>query len=209
MAIFDDSVGLESFMLKANQIAQRLSACHTAEAAHQPTSPANGSPVPEPMQVDTARPFQSRTCSPNGSGAVHLLCFGWPLHQVLPQQNPTSSGEYSPDQPCNFHAFCADCSTIHSSPIRYCLCPGRLGLLGQLHLPSRLHLPRRRHARELWVETINGKPLGRGCVKFESPPMKLKIGNLHEEEIKFLVLEGPTVDIILGRPWLILHSPEI
>ncbi len=39
--------------------------------------------------------------------------------------------------------------------------------------------------------------------------MKLKIGNLHEEEIKFLVLEGPTVDIILGRPWLILHSPEI
>ncbi len=39
--------------------------------------------------------------------------------------------------------------------------------------------------------------------------MKRKIGNLHEEEIKFLVLEGPTVDIILGRPWLILHSPEI
>ncbi len=39
--------------------------------------------------------------------------------------------------------------------------------------------------------------------------MKLKIGNLHEEDITFLVLEGPTVDIILGRPWLILHSPEI
>ncbi len=39
--------------------------------------------------------------------------------------------------------------------------------------------------------------------------MKLMIGNLHEEEIKFLVLEGPTVDIILGCHWLILHSPEI
>ncbi len=46
MAIFDDSVGMESFMLKANRIAQRLSACHTAEAAHQPASPAHGSPVP-------------------------------------------------------------------------------------------------------------------------------------------------------------------
>ncbi len=46
-------------------------------------------------------------------------------------------------------------------------------------------------------------------MKYESPPLKLKIGNLHEEEIVFLVLEGPTVDIILGRPWLILHSPEI
>ncbi len=55
MAIFDDSIGLESFMLKANRIARRLSACHTAKAAHQPASPANGSPVPEPMQVDTAR----------------------------------------------------------------------------------------------------------------------------------------------------------
>ncbi len=52
-------------------------------------------------------------------------------------------------------------------------------------------------------------PLGRGYVRFESPLVKLKIGNLHEEEIKFLVLEGPTVDITLGHPWLILHSPEI
>ncbi len=30
MAIFDDAVGLESFMQKANRIAQRLSTCHTA-----------------------------------------------------------------------------------------------------------------------------------------------------------------------------------
>ncbi len=55
MAIFDDAVGLESFMQKANRIAQRLSACHTAETARQPASPAHGSPVPEPMQVDTTR----------------------------------------------------------------------------------------------------------------------------------------------------------
>ncbi len=55
MAIYDDYVGLESFMQRANQISQRLSACHTTEATHQPVSPATGSPVPEPMQVDTAR----------------------------------------------------------------------------------------------------------------------------------------------------------
>ncbi len=52
---YDHSVGLESFMQKANRISQRLSACHTTEAAHQPVSPATVSPVPEPMQVDTAR----------------------------------------------------------------------------------------------------------------------------------------------------------
>ncbi len=50
MAIFDDSIGLESFMLKANRIAQRLSACHTAEAAHQPASPANGPQYQNPCK---------------------------------------------------------------------------------------------------------------------------------------------------------------
>ncbi len=52
MAIYDNTVGLESFMHKANRISQHLSACHPAEAAHQPASPANVSPVPEPMHVD-------------------------------------------------------------------------------------------------------------------------------------------------------------
>ncbi len=47
MAIYD--------MQKANQISQRLSACHTTEAAHQSVSPATSSPVPEPMQVDFTR----------------------------------------------------------------------------------------------------------------------------------------------------------
>lgn len=55
MAIYDDSVGLESFMQRANRISQRLAACHTTEAAHQSVSPAAGSPVPEPMQVDSTR----------------------------------------------------------------------------------------------------------------------------------------------------------
>ncbi len=39
--------------------------------------------------------------------------------------------------------------------------------------------------------------------------MSLRVGCLHEKTISFLVLEGPTVDIILGRPWLNQHSPEV
>ncbi len=76
-------------------------------------------------------------------------------------------------------------------------------------LLSRLHLPRRHHAQELRVETIQGKPLGRGRVRYTTPPLKLCVGCLHEETITFLVLEGPTVDVILGRPWLALYSPEV
>ncbi len=54
MAIYDDSIGLESFIQRTSRIAQCLSACRSTEATHQPVSPANGSPVTEPMQVDTA-----------------------------------------------------------------------------------------------------------------------------------------------------------
>ncbi len=39
-------------LLSDRAFSQHLSACHPAEVAHQPASPANGSPVPEPMQVD-------------------------------------------------------------------------------------------------------------------------------------------------------------
>ncbi len=55
MSIYNDTVGLESFVQKANHISQHLSACHPAEAAHQPASPTNGSPVPEHMHVDMSR----------------------------------------------------------------------------------------------------------------------------------------------------------
>ncbi len=76
-------------------------------------------------------------------------------------------------------------------------------------LLTRLNLPRKRQPREIRVETIQGKPLGRGRVNYRAPPLTLRVGCLHEETISFLVLEGPTVDIILGRPWLNQHSPEV
>ncbi|KAL0161850.1 hypothetical protein M9458_041246 [Cirrhinus mrigala] len=42
-----------------------------------------------------------------------------------------------------------------------------------------------------------------------SPFITLQIGLFHWEEIRFLVLEDSTVSIILGRPWLQQHRPEL
>ncbi len=67
-------------------------------------------------------------------------------------------------------------------------------------LLTRLNLPRKRQPREIRVETIQGKPLGRGRVNYRAPPLTLRVGCLHKETISFLVLEGPTVDIILDAP---------
>lgn len=69
-------------------------------------------------------------------------------------------------------------------------------------LLARLDLPRRSQAQELRIETIQGKPLGRGYIKYQSPPVTLHVGCYHWETISFLVLEGPTEDIVLGRPCL-------
>ncbi len=63
--------------------------------------------------------------------------------------------------------------------------------------------------QELKIETIQGKPLGRGHIKYGSSPVTLQVGCFQCETISFLVLEGPTIDIILGRPWLLQHSQEV
>ncbi len=52
MAIYDDVVGLESFMLKTGQISQHLTACQLDETALSPAPTLACPPVPEPKQVD-------------------------------------------------------------------------------------------------------------------------------------------------------------
>ncbi len=64
MAIYDDNVGLESFMQMGVKISQRLTACQPDITAHSPSSPAACPPVPEPMQADSNRLSQGsyRNC---------------------------------------------------------------------------------------------------------------------------------------------------
>ncbi|KAI2661113.1 Transposon Tf2-8 polyprotein [Labeo rohita] len=74
---------------------------------------------------------------------------------------------------------------------------------------NQLQLTRRPHHQVLSVKTIQGKPLGRGKIRHSSPIITLQVGLFHYENIKFLVLEDSTASIILGRPWLQQHHPEL
>ncbi len=151
-----------------------------------------------------------RAGSPPCGWTLLILCLLRTLHWNLPSPTLTPSGECCKFGTSHCIPILVDSATIHSRML--CFNPSlcRLGLLGELLLtkPSKPSSSARQ-VQEPRVETIQGKPLGRGQVQYWSPPVKLKIGTLHEEEITFLVLEGPTEDIILERPWLILHSPEI
>ncbi|XDV19920.1 hypothetical protein PO909_025315 [Leuciscus waleckii] len=89
----------------------------------------------------------------------------------------------------------------------------RLGFHGELHLhptsPKKRNIHKKRCYQDLRIHTIQGKPLGCGHIRYFSPALMLRIGCLHTEEITFLVLEGSTADLILGRPWMSQHQPRI
>ncbi|KAL0151004.1 hypothetical protein M9458_053517 [Cirrhinus mrigala] len=55
MALYDDSIGLESFLQRTTRVSQRLAACQPPVTATQSASVAATLPVPEPMQVNSTR----------------------------------------------------------------------------------------------------------------------------------------------------------
>lgn len=98
---------------------------------------------------------------------------------------------------------------LQSFPAKALIDSGSAGNFISLSTLQRLQARRKSLNQPLHVQSILGKPLGRGNVRYCSPILSVKIGCLHEEELSFLVLEGSTADIILGRPWLELPSPDI
>ncbi|PIO34305.1 hypothetical protein AB205_0015170, partial [Aquarana catesbeiana] len=61
----------------------------------------------------------------------------------------------------------------------------------------------------LVVLAIDGTILPGGPIRFQTLPVKMSIGTLHQEWISFLVLPKASSPIILGLPWLRLHSPHV
>ncbi len=59
------------------------------------------------------------------------------------------------------------------------------------------------------VEVLDGRPLGEGRVSRITEEVKLLIGTLHSEFIKFYVIHSPNHPTILGLPWLHTHNPHI
>ncbi|MGL4479758.1 MAG: retropepsin-like aspartic protease [Aeromonas veronii] len=57
------------------------------------------------------------------------------------------------------------------------------------------------------IHAVTGCPLRQ--VRHMVGPLKFRIGVLHEKLIYLLVLEDSTSDVILGRPWLEQHDPNI
>ncbi len=198
-------------MQKAIKISQRLTACQPDITAHSPSSPAACPPVPEPMQMDTNRLSRTERARRLATGLC-LYC-GVPGHliRVCPSRPPRPAVSTLQVEPTISALPLLTVQLLtprHIISVPALVDSGSSGNFISQALLKQLDLPHQRQA-ELKIETIQGKPLGRGHIKFRSPPITLQVVCLHQEDISFLVLEGPTVDIILGCPWFSQHSPEV
>ncbi len=179
MAIYDDTMGLESFMQRASRISQCLAACDEEEVTPQRASPASGPPVPGPMKLDSARLCLAAGLCLYCASLEHLV-------RTCPVRPPCPA--------VSTLQFDAEVSTLSLLPgqlltpessvsVSALVNSGSSGNFISQALLTRLNLPRKWQPRELRVETIQGKPVGRGRVNYRAPPLKLRDGCLHEEII--------------------------
>ncbi|KAI2645968.1 Transposon Tf2-8 polyprotein [Labeo rohita] len=212
MAIYDDSIGLESFLQRTTRVAQQLATCQPTVTAPQSASVVASSPVPEPMQADSTRLSRSERNRHMSQGLClycgqqgHLLC-----NCPIRPPHPVVSTILSDIEPANLTLLSATLYTSNRSlSVSALINSGSSGNFISMKCLKELQLPRHRHHQIYSVTTIQGKPLGRGVVRHSSPFITLQIGPFHHEDLRFLVLEHSTIDIILGCPWLQVHQPEI
>lgn len=210
MAIYNDTVGLETFISKAIRISQHLTACEEDMPLAPPLSVTSPAPEPEPMQISC----NSLTCMEReiiNSGLCLYCGASGHLLQTCPVQppRPAVSTIQLNLQISTLTRMSIQLISPHTSiPGQALVDSGSSGNLISIETLNQLQLKQKLHSQTLNVQTIQGKPLGRGKVRHRSPTIMLRVGCLHEEVLSFLVLEHSTVDIVLGRPWLTLHSPK-
>ncbi|XP_073435227.1 uncharacterized protein [Dendrobates tinctorius] len=64
-------------------------------------------------------------------------------------------------------------------------------------------------ATPVQMETVDGSLLNSGPVDQETEPLKVLMGNDHQESLSFMLISSPHFPIILGLPWLQARNPTI
>ncbi len=209
LAAYDDTYGLEKFIQLAIRCSKRIQSCSTDSSVAIATPPIRQpetSDPPEPMQTDYNRlsPAERRRRLSKG---LCLYC-GASGHMILecPLRPPRAlvSTIRPPITKMNPLSTCAQLTAGNCVvSVTILLDSGSAGNFIAGDLCQQLRLPTSITETAYEIQSITGKPLTRRHVRHSVGPLQLQIGQLHQEELHLLVLEGSTVDIILGRPWLV------
>ncbi len=215
LAAYDDTYGLEKIIQLAIRCSKRIQSCSTDSSVAIATPPIRQpetSDPPEPMQMDYNRlsPTERRRRLSKGlclycgaSGHMILECPLRPPRALVSTIRPPIT-KMNPLSTCS-QLTAGNCVVS----VTILLDSGSAGNLIAGDLCRQLRLPTSITETAYEVQSITGKPLTRRHVRHSFGPLQLQIGQLHQEELHLLVLEGSTVDIILGRPWLVQHDPHL
>ncbi len=213
LAAYDDAHGLERFIQLAIRCSHRMLSCSpgisTAIAPPPNRQPEVHNP-PEPMQTDTNR----LTASERQIRLTQHLCLycGASGHMILAcplrPPRPMVTAIQPSIQKMNPLSTCAQLIVSKNViSVSALLDSGSAGNFISRSLCHHLRLSTSTTETLYEVQSITGKPLTRRHIRYRVGPLQLQIGQLHIETLHLLVLEGSTVDIILGRPWLVQHNP--
>ncbi|KAG1930496.1 retrotransposable element [Pimephales promelas] len=206
LAIYDDVVGLENIIQRSIRVDQRHTACMLDTPTPPPPPSGANLPAPEPMDIgshhlsssERQRRISSHLCLYCGLSGHQL-----PTCPIRPPRSVVSTVRL----PLPISAIIT--YLHHSLPVQALIDSGSAGNSIALSTLQRLQTRQRVIPQTLHVQSILGKPLGRGGIGHRSPDITFQIGHLHREEISFMVLDGSTVEIILGCPWLEEHAPNV
>ncbi len=215
LAAYDDTYGLEKFIQLAIRCSNRLQSCSVESSvaiATPPIPPPEISDPPEPIQTDYNR-LSSTERRRRLTEGLCLYC-GASGHRFLecPLRPPRAlvSTIRPPITKMNPLSTCAQLTAgDFVVSVTTLLDSGSAGNFIAGDLCRQLRLPTSITETAYEIQSITGKPLTRRHVRHSVGPLQLQIGQLHQEELHLLVLEGSTVDIILGRPWLVQHDPHL
>lgn len=211
LSAFVDTIGLERFIQRAISTENRMVSCRTSQTAlTRPPEPS--SPGPEPMQLDSTRiPLSERQrritqglCLYCASNEHHIAdCPVRPSRALVSTIQPEKH-IYTP------LSANVKLSLHHMSVIVTALLDsGSAGNFISAKLCKQFNIKKEPITPKLRAQSITGTPLNRSYIKHKTCEFTLTVGVLHRETIKLLVLEKSTADVILGRPWLMEHHPEL
>ncbi|KAL0153973.1 hypothetical protein M9458_050730, partial [Cirrhinus mrigala] len=216
LAPHDDSIGLERFIQLAIRCAARVhsySNPSVSTAVTSPQPPKNHNPpepIPEPMVIDTRRLTQTERqrritqglCLYCGKPGHHIQdCPTRPLRPVVSSIMPMSEklNPLTTVVTLTVEKFSISVAALIDS--------GSAGNFIAGHTARQLRVKTTRLPVMYQIQSVTGQPLSNKNVTHQTAPIRLLTGQCHEEEIQLLVLEGSTIDVVLGRPWLVRHEP--
>ncbi|KAL0161269.1 hypothetical protein M9458_044994, partial [Cirrhinus mrigala] len=216
LAPHDDSIGLERFIQLAIRCSARVHSYTTPSSSTVVTYPyplrdhSPPEPIPEPMSIDTRRLTQTERqrrmnqrlclyCGKSGHGIRD--CPTRPPRPVVSSIMPMSE-KLNP-----LTTVVTLTAENFSISVAALIDSGSAGNFIAGHTARQLRVKTTRLQVMYQIQSVTGQPLSKKNVTHQTAPLRLQTGLCHEEEIQLLVLEGSTIDVVLGRPWLARHEP--